>query len=136
MEVTVDGVPVNLKFSDDPVSSPYRVVSPEFEALIPLDNLYGSIGQGEFPCPLVHGKYDCHPYYGDGIYLMLAPLSAGHHEIHIVVYSPNTPGSNGGSFALDVRYALTVKGGHGHESEDGSALPPWQMNCRCEFICP
>lgn len=105
LQVNVDGVPVDLKFGDDQVSSPYRVVSPEFEALIPQDNLYDD----SFPCPMVDNKFDCHPYFGDGIYLMLAPLSVGTHTLTIIVNSPTTKGLSGEPpFALDVKYQLTV----------------------------
>jgi hypothetical protein len=94
LSVVVDDASVDLKFTEQ-ATSPYRVVSPEFEVLIPLDNTSGFT---ENECYLLDGKLDCHPYYGDGIYLMLAPLAAGSHTIRIAA----------GSF-FDVTYNLNVQ---------------------------
>jgi len=44
------------------------------------------------------------PTVDDGVYLMLAPLSAGAHTIHFTVAAPD------GTFSLDVTYNLTVAG--------------------------
>jgi len=95
--VTVDGVPVDLNITDE-VVSPYRVVPSDFfELLMPEDNVWGSTAE---TCPVVDGKLDCSPGYSDGIYLMLAPLSAGEHTIHVLA-AP----------LLNVTYELTVQGG-------------------------
>jgi hypothetical protein len=73
----------------------YRHQSPSFMVELPADNLFG----------IDPGLYG--PSADDGIYLMLAPLSAGHHVIHFTMSNAE------GSFALDVTYHLEVKGGHG-----------------------
>jgi hypothetical protein len=46
-----------------------------------------------------------YPFYGDGYYVMLAPLSAGDHEIMI----QGVAGGEGWTFATEVTYHLTVK---------------------------
>lgn len=80
MTVTIDGVAVN--FLDSALTSPYRVQSPAFD----------------YTCPAVHNVLDdvfgkhCYrtntgtPYtitgaVEDGVFLMITPLSAGHHTI-------------------------------------------------------
>ena len=47
------------------------------------------------------------PSVDEGYYLMLAPLSVGHHKIHF------TAAATDGSFSLDVTYHLTIKEDHG-----------------------
>jgi hypothetical protein len=71
----------------------YRHQSPSFMVELPADNLFG----------IDPGLYG--PSADDGIYLMLAPLSAGHHTIHFTMSNVD------GSFALDVTYLLKVKKG-------------------------
>jgi hypothetical protein len=72
----------------------YRGESTTFSIAPPADDIFGlSAYEGEsWP----DGTW--HPCADDGIYLMLAPLSAGKHTIHIVI-----PGF------LDVTYQITVK---------------------------
>ena len=82
----IDGQPVeHLKH--------YRCQTPAGEAYdmtLPDNNLWG----------IPAGTYG--PAVDDGYYLMLAPLSAGRHVIHIVA-------DDGNGKAMDVTYHLTVK---------------------------
>jgi hypothetical protein len=105
MQVIVDGKPVDLKFTD-PVTSPFRVQSRAFNILLPVDNW---VGITENECPIVNNLYDCYPYFGDGTYVMLAPLSAGRHTVRIVV--PDL---------LDVTYNLTIQPKNGGNGKDTS----------------
>jgi hypothetical protein len=95
MQLLVDGKPVDLAFADDHITSPYRVQSLAFRIPLPLDNMWRI---NETHCPIVGDTYDCYPYFGDGTYVMLAPLSAGSHSLRILV-----PGE------LDVTYNLTIQ---------------------------
>lgn len=109
-QVFVDGKPVDLQITDSG-TSPFRVVSPEFGMLLPPDNVWGIT---EEYCPLVDGGYDCNPYYGDGVYVMLAPLSAGSHTLRIVAANK-----------LDVTYNLTIQpknGGNGKISSGAASI--------------
>lgn len=120
--VLVDGKAVDLKFSD-PITSPFRVVSPEFRMLLPLDNVWGVT---EEYCPMVDGGYDCNPYYGDGVYVMLAPLSAGSHTLQI-----NVPG------ALVVTYNLTIQpknGGNGKGASGAASIENPQDQLFVPFV--
>lgn len=89
-EVEIDGVPVEH-------FEKYRLYQGNLDALpiyyitLPDDNVFGPPPDG-----LAAGTYG--PASTDGYYLMLAPLSAGKHTIHIHVEG-----------FLDVRYTLTVK---------------------------
>jgi hypothetical protein len=71
---------------------------------------------------------------GDGVYLMLAPLSAGQHSIHFHAESPAF------NFLLDVTYNLTVVGGKsGSQTLDSnsSASPSLAgMNPLVAFVPP
>ncbi len=69
----VDGVPIRgLK---NVLTTRYRVESVPFAITLPPDNLYQAVGCLDcFP-----GTYS--PAVGDGVYLMLAPLSVGEHTI-------------------------------------------------------
>ena len=92
----VDGVAV--KNLDD-----YRVFSPLFTFTVPDNNPLGvPAGTGQA--------------VGNGFYLMLAPLSPGHHTIH---FGGTYPDFN---FTLSITYHLTVLPGHHHDgdSDDGS----------------
>jgi hypothetical protein len=71
--LAVDGVP--LLEVDAAASSPYRVVSPPFTYHLPEDSVYELFGY-ELPAQDAQAV-------GDGIYVMLAPLSSGEHEIRI-----------------------------------------------------
>ena len=87
LRADIDGVPVsNLQ--------QYRVVSPEWSVVLPQNNLFNAFGvPGLDGTELTEGA-------SDGVYLMLAPLSAGHHVIHSHVDFPDGP--------IDVTYNLTV----------------------------
>jgi hypothetical protein len=122
LEVTIDGVPVDLLLTNQ-VDSPYRVLSPSFDVILPPDNIFGVVptGSGELSCPAADDNVVCSPSATEGIYLMLAPLAAGEHTIQIKA---------AGYF--DVTYNLTVVGGKkaaGGETDDalsaqGSAQAP------------
>ena len=76
----------------------YRCVTPyaaAFMATLPDDNLWSAYG-------VPAGTYG--PSVQGGYYLMLAPLPAGQHTIHIAA-------ANSSPWSLDVTYDLTVKGG-------------------------
>lgn len=75
----------------------YRVQSPLFSFTLPADNFLEFFDvAGALP-----GTY--FPSVDDGIYLMLAPLSAGSHTLHL--HASVTP-----TFVLDVTYHLIVGG--------------------------
>jgi hypothetical protein len=92
MVVTIDGVPLqNL--------DRYRVQSPLFEfGPLPNPNLFG----------LTPGATS--PAVADGFYLLLAPLSVGHHTIHFSGEAVFTLAEDGFdlTFILDITYNLTV----------------------------
>jgi hypothetical protein len=73
----------------------YRVTSPLFSFTLPADNFLEFFGvPGADP-----GTY--YPSADDGIYLMVAPLSAGSHTVHFhAMFNP--------SFTLDITYNLVV----------------------------
>jgi hypothetical protein len=76
----------------------YRSVTPQGEAFMqtfPENNIWG----------IPADTYG--PSVQDGIYLMLAPLSAGEHTIHFSAHHEFPP-DKGGEFSLDVTYHLTV----------------------------
>lgn len=82
-EVTVDGVPVeNLLTS-------YRFDTPLYYIDYPADNLFGVPGPGTTPS------------VGEGVFFMLAPLSAGHHTLFM-------RSGFSGYFSGDVTYNLTI----------------------------
>jgi len=84
----VDGVPVASLFS-------YREQSPVFSFVLPVDNAFGD--------PALSGLTS-YPTVDAGIYLMLAPLSAGQHTIHFHAEEPPPY-----AFVEDVTYNLTVQ---------------------------
>ena len=67
----------------------YRVESPEFSLTLPEDNIYGAPPGIYAPAAAV------------GIYLLLPPLSVGHHIIHFT-------GSTTSGTAIEVTHNLTV----------------------------
>jgi hypothetical protein len=93
MTATIDGRAVsNL--------SQYRVTSPVFGYHLPADNIESFFAGTTIPAR------DVYPAVGDGVYLMLAPLSAGQHTVHF-------SGDFGpGNFGLDVTYHITVTPGN------------------------
>lgn len=79
----------------------YRVQSPIFDITFPVDNVFG----------LEPGTYS--PTYAEGYYVMLAPLSAGEHTIHILADLGPIYGTS------EVTFHLTVAGGRGrHFNQD------------------
>lgn len=126
MQVIVDGKPVDLAVTDA-VNSPFRVVSPEFSMLLPFDNVLSYLGYiNESSCPMVDNGYDCNPYYADGVYVMLAPLSAGSHTLRIVA-----PG------AMDVTYNLTIQpknGGKGQGTSGAASVENPQNQLFVPFV--
>jgi hypothetical protein len=91
----IDGVPVkNLE--------QYRVQSPLFTyGPLPEDNVLEFWG---YTAPAGSTS----PAVSDGVFLMLAPLSAGQHTIHIGG-SLFIPEWDNYSFVIDVNYKLTVQ---------------------------
>lgn len=93
MEVTVDGRPMrNL--------GRYRVESSLFTfGPVPLDNVLGATPST---------TYDS---VGDGLYIMLAPLSRGEHNIHFSGEARFTAAEDGFDFLfqLDINYDITVE---------------------------
>jgi hypothetical protein len=74
---TIDGVPVNGLA--DSLNSPYRVQSPPFGYTVAeADNLLATV----FGLPCIPDGMTISPAVADGVFLMLAPLSVGHHTIH------------------------------------------------------
>jgi hypothetical protein len=86
LEASLDGVPLRQL-------SEYRVQSPVFSVTLPERNLLG----------IPSGTYA--PMVSDGYWLMLTPLSAGEHTVH--VQGIITGGVFEG-FESDVTYHLTV----------------------------
>jgi hypothetical protein len=94
----IDGVSVKgLNLPPNPYSSPYRVFSPVFAVQLPDNN----VPQQIFGYNTPKGSYS--PLVGDGIYLMLRPLSVGKHTIHFHAGIPLFGGDQ------DVTYTLMVK---------------------------
>jgi hypothetical protein len=84
----IDGVPVTSLVA-------YRELSPVFSFVLPVDNGFGD--------PTL-GGLTSYPTVDGGIYLMLAPLSAGQHTIHFHAEEPPPY-----TFVEDVTYHLTVQ---------------------------
>ena len=90
---TIDGVPV--KHVANAATSPYRVGQQVFSyTLAHEDNILANY----FGAACIADGTAVAPAAEDGEYLLLSPLSAGHHTIHFTV-----PGY------LDITYKLTVK---------------------------
>jgi len=81
---TIDGVAVQNLIA-------YRFQSPDFTFTVPDNNILGAPGP-------VSGQSTA-----DGYYLMLTPLSAGHHTIHVAGTL-----TFGGVFSIDTTFILTV----------------------------
>jgi hypothetical protein len=86
--VELDGAPIQ-GLGGDVLHNYYRALSPEFDLVLGADNIFGAPA----------GTYS--PGAGDGVYLMLAPLSPGQHTIHI-----HATINSGGQ--IDVTYHLTI----------------------------
>ena len=96
MSCTIDGVPV--KGLDDPMTSPYRVGPQVFSyTLASTDNIIAN----HFGLACIPNGITVAGAAEDGVYLLLAPLSAGQHTIRFTAHF-----SGGGS--LDITYELTV----------------------------
>jgi hypothetical protein len=74
----------------------FRVTSPVFGYTLPPNNILTTLTGVNVPARTVF------PAVSDGVYLMLAPLSPGHHTIH---FAGDTGPQN---FALDVTYNINV----------------------------
>jgi hypothetical protein len=85
----------SVKGLDPAITSPYRVGPQVFTyTLAEQDNILA----GYFGMTCIADGTTVYPAAGDGVYLMVAPLSAGQHTIHFTV-----PGF------LDITYELTVE---------------------------
>jgi hypothetical protein len=96
---TIDGVPVQSV--SNAAESPYRVGPQVFSyTLAPTDNIltnyFGPLFGVDLSC--IADGTTVSPAAEDGVYLMLAPLSAGQHTIHFTVAG-----------FLDIIYELTVQ---------------------------
>lgn len=85
----VDGHPI-LNLQADLLDNPYRALSPPWDLVLGADNIFGAPA----------GTYS--PGAGDGVYLMLAPLTPGQHTIHFHADITGT------GQQIDARYVLTV----------------------------
>jgi hypothetical protein len=86
----------------------YRVTSPVFRFSMPQNNLYQYSGYDKPP-----GIYG--PAVGDGIYVMLAPLSEGQHKI---AFHGEFPG-----FTLEITYNITSVPGIPQQQEPSRQIP-------------
>ena len=100
-EVTVDGVKVENIFPDEDQDG-YRF-STWFSFDGAIDNIYDTFCTGAPSGTCYEGFHD-KKGFTDGYWVMLYPLSAGPHTIHI------TGGVTSWGFAVDVTYNLTVEG--------------------------
>lgn len=91
MACEVDGVSLG---GLGPGQNMYRVTTPFFGYTLPENNIYSKFG-------VIYPSMDV-MCMGDGTYIMLAPLSAGEHTIHITTESV-------GGWAIDMTYHLTVQ---------------------------
>jgi hypothetical protein len=82
VSVTIDGRPV-----EDLAS--YRSVSPAVQVTLPAENIWGVPGGSGLAA-------------GDGIFLMLAPMSVGSHRIEITIPIP-------GAFTFEEDYTIVVQ---------------------------
>jgi hypothetical protein len=89
LRVEIDGLPV--KALDAPLSGNYyRALSPPWDLVLGAENIFGAPA----------GTYS--PGAGDGVYLMLTPLSPGQHTIHI--HADQTVGG-----PIDATYFIKVQ---------------------------
>lgn len=88
LSLEVDGVALNDVAS-------YRFASPEpYDVVLPEDDVFASVCPDSYPRVV--------PSIGEGYYLMLAPLSAGEHTVHLHGEIPDF------GFVTDALYHLTV----------------------------
>ena len=96
LQADVDGVSIQ---GLNPIGkTPYRVLSPPFDSKFPNNNILQFFGCWGTPPVAPAGEYGV--MVSDGVFVMLEPLSQGHHIIH---FSGQLPG-----FMLDITYQLTV----------------------------
>lgn len=88
LAMQVDGVDVR------DIKERFRTQSSVYEFTLPADNFFTAIGEG----PFTAGTYS--PAVDDGYYVMVAPLSLGHHTIHFH--------GTAGVDVLDVTYHIDV----------------------------
>jgi hypothetical protein len=110
LAVEVDGTAISgLNTTGCPTASPsgdafiqaqpsYCVGSDPFLFTMPQDNIYTALADRGLGAPVDAGTYTGLTI---GVYLMLAPLSAGQHKVHIHAFAPAPAG-------MDVTYHLTV----------------------------
>jgi len=96
--IEMDGV-TNLSMQVDGENIPdikerFRMQSPAFVFTLPADNFFNALGEGPFEA----GAY--FPGVDDGYYVMVAPLSIGHHTIHFH--------GAAGIYVQDVTYHINV----------------------------
>ena len=92
MSADLDGLAIT---SLDPLTSPFRVISPVFDYKLPNANLYQALG---YP----FGAQTVEDAVGDGVYVMLKPMTPGLHVLHFAA-------SFNFDFAFDVTYYITVQ---------------------------
>ena len=95
MSCRIDGQPVHYLES---VSTIYRVTSPVFHYWLPPENVFGI----SVPAPL--GKLGIPGVVGDGVYLMVKPLSPGRHIIEFAASFGTAPGA----YRFDITYVIDV----------------------------
>jgi hypothetical protein len=109
LSCTIDGR--SVKGLSDPLTTPYRLLTPSFGAWLPEeDNYYQSFG-------LDWVGTATNPWFGNGVYLMLAPLSAGQHMVHFTGNIVDSAGTV--IFGLDITYMITVTRSCGEGDEWG-----------------
>lgn len=101
----VDGVPV-------PNLSRFRTPAEPFSVTFPDNNLFQLFG-----CDVPAGTY--YPYVGDGYYVMLGPLSKGHHTLHFTgTFGPPV------GFTLDITYDIEVVDRHAGAAATAAVASP------------
>jgi hypothetical protein len=105
---TIDGVP-----SQDLTA--YRAISPVFSYTLPPNNVAGN--SVNIVYAITGGAIDVtgvqKPAVADGFYLLLTPLTPGHHDLHFGgTTSTLDANGNPATFQLDITYHITVKPGH------------------------
>jgi hypothetical protein len=107
MSATIDGASVSGLANGNSI---YRAPSPWFSYTLPADNT-GTLFGCDFPAGTTPPTVDGHlGATADGIYLMLAPLSPGVHQIHFGGESDIPAGQPSGplQFIQNINYTITV----------------------------